>query len=170
MSRRVVITVPISTGATASGAELIEVIDRLTASFAIIGDRAAPTVQRAGRLVEKLRTDASVDHDPLVAAFMAMCRQANQAMPAGLRVRASSNAPGSSSGRAAIACAAAGAAAANALLRLGASDDDLANAAAEVVGHLDEVVALLDQCRITVHHDCDDGLEAVQTQSGSVQQ
>jgi homoserine kinase len=127
----------------------------LTASFSIHRSSSAPKVELAGTLSGG---NHSAEEELLVIGFDEAFRRAGRRVPAGLRVRASSNLPRGDELFASAALASIGAA--NAMYGLGLNDADVASFAASLVhgsATAAETVGGL-SLRVTLRQDCDDDM------------
>ncbi|HSJ62682.1 MAG TPA: homoserine kinase [Gemmatimonadaceae bacterium] len=140
MSAGAEVRVPGSTSNLGAGFDCVGVaVDRwLTLTATIDPDGGEPVrLRRAGTLAG---LTVAAEHDRIVAAFRAACREAGRAFPDGLSIRATSDIPVARGLGSSAAATVAGAAAANALLRLGFDDQALIELCAALEGHPDNVV------------------------------
>jgi homoserine kinase len=138
MSESVTVRVPASTSNLGSGFDCIGVaVGRwLTVSGRLGG--SSIEVKREGTLA---RLALAPEQDRLVAGFHAACAATGVTMPPGFVLHATSEIPISRGLGSSAAALVAGAVLANVLLKLGLSDDGLADACSIVEGHPDNVTA-----------------------------
>ncbi len=138
MTDAVTVRVPASTSNVGSGFDCIGVaVGRwLTVSGSLGG--SSIEIHRDGTLAGLA---LAPEQDRLVAGFHAACHAARVTMPRGFTLRATSEIPVSRGLGSSAAALVAGASIANALMELGLSDDEIADACAIVEGHPDNVTA-----------------------------
>jgi homoserine kinase len=141
VSRRVVVRVPASTANLGAGFDCVGVaVDRWLSVSVSEEISSSIVVQRAGTV---WALDVTPDNDRVVLGFFAACAAAGRSYIGGLLIRESSKVPVARGLGSSAAATVAGAVAANALLRLGLTDLELATVCAQVEGHPDNVAAAI---------------------------